>query len=82
VLHRQRRSLVATPRVEIGGVVAGRQGNGEIGVDLRTSIRGWSRVSLDLGLEWMELLRERRDVDQLMWFYLWQVRWPSPLASW
>jgi hypothetical protein len=41
---------------------------------VRTTIHGNGRTALELQLDWSDVLRDQRYVDQQTWFYSWQAR--------
>src|SRR3989304_5689718 len=64
----------APPPLEVGAVVSRFPGDGPVGLGLRLTVAGRGRVAFEAAADWTELVRAQRYVDQVMWFYYWQVK--------
>jgi hypothetical protein len=62
------------PRVELGLAISTFPAARNMALGIRTTIHGTGRSALELQLDWTDLLRKTRYVDQQTWFYSWQVR--------
>jgi hypothetical protein len=63
------------PKVEFGVVTSGFLPPAHTyGLGTRVSIARKRPFTFEAGIDWMELGRKERYVDQVMWFYFWQVK--------
>ena len=61
------------PNVEIGAAASGLPG-WAYGPGVRVSVARKQPFAFELGVDWTDLGRDERYVDQMMWFYFWQVK--------
>ena len=60
--------------VEIGAAISVFPIGGPAGVGLRVGGGNGGRFSVEGQLDWMEAFDTRRQIDDLIWFYFWQVK--------
>lgn len=63
-----------SPSVEVGAAASGWPGRGTDGVGARVSLARKQPFVFELGVDWRDLGRKERYVDQAMWSYFWQVK--------
>jgi hypothetical protein len=63
-----------TPTVEIGIGASGLPAVGIYGPGVRVSIARKQPFAFELGMDWTDLGRKERYVDQIIGFYFWQVK--------
>lgn len=63
-----------SPKVEIGGVVSGFPGSRVLGLGLRVTSVNSGRFAVEGEIDWTDALHEQHYVDQITWFFSWQVK--------